>query len=66
MIITLTDKDGIRFNINTLIIDEVHGSSNGTEIILSTGETVRCKESASKVMSMIVQAKFGGMYEQEI
>ena len=60
MIITLTDKDGIRFDINTLIIDEVHGSSNGTEIILSTGETVWCKESASKVMSMIVQAKFGG------
>ncbi len=61
MIITLTDKDGIRFDVNTFAIDEVHGSPNGTELILSTGETIRCKESASKVMQMIVSAQFGGM-----
>ena len=60
MIITLTDKDGIRFDVNTFTIDEVHGSPNGTELILSTGETICCKESASKVMQMIVAAKFGG------
>ena len=60
MIITLTDKDGIRFDVNTLAINEVHGSSGGTELILSTGETIICKESASKVMQMIVSAKFGG------
>lgn len=61
MIITLTDKDGIKYDINTLLIEEVHGSPLGTELILSTGETLRCKESASMVMSMIVAAKFGGM-----
>ncbi len=61
MIITLTDKDGIQFTVNTLAIDEVHGSPNGTELILSTGETICCKESASKVMQMIVSAQFGGM-----
>ena len=60
MTITLTDKDGIRFDVNTFTIDEVHGSPNGTELILSTGETIRCKESASKVMQIIVAAKFGG------
>lgn len=60
MIITLTDKDGIRFDVNTLAIEEVHGSPCGTELIMSTGETITCKESASKVMSMIVQSKFGG------
>lgn len=61
MIITLTDKDGIRFDVNTMAIDEVHGSPGGTELILSTGETICCKESASKVMQMIVAAQFGGM-----
>ncbi len=61
MIITLTDKDGIQFTVNTLAIDEVHGSPCGTELILSTGETITCKESASKVMQMIVSAQFGGV-----
>lgn len=60
MIITLTDKDGIQFTVNTLAIDEVHGSPCGTELIMSTGETITCKESASKVMSLIVKGKFGG------
>lgn len=60
MIITLTDKDGIQFTVNTLAINEVHGSPLGTELIMSTGETITCKESASKVMSMIVSAEFGG------
>jgi uncharacterized protein YlzI (FlbEa/FlbD family) len=60
MIITLTDKDGIQFTVNTLAIDEVHGSPCGTELIMSTGETITCKESASKVMQMIVSSQFGG------
>jgi uncharacterized protein YlzI (FlbEa/FlbD family) len=60
MTITLTDKDGIRFDVNTLTINEVHGSPLGTELILSTGETIRCMESASKVMQMIISAQFGG------
>jgi uncharacterized protein YlzI (FlbEa/FlbD family) len=60
MIITLTDRDGVQFTVNTLGIEEVHGSPRGTEIIMSTGETITCKESASKVMQMIVAAKFGG------
>lgn len=60
MIITLTDKDGIRFDVNTFTIDEVHGSPLGTELILATGEILHCKESASKVMSLIVSAQFGG------
>lgn len=61
MIITLTDKDGVQFNVNTLSIDEVHGSPLGTELKMATGETINCKESASKVMQMIVSAQFGGM-----
>ena len=60
MIITLTDKDGIQFTVNTLAIEEVHGSPSGTVLILSTGETITCKESASKVMQMIVSSQFGG------
>ena len=60
MIITLTDKDGIQFTVNTLAIDEVYGSPSGTKLKLSTGETITCKESASKVMQMIVAAQFGG------
>lgn len=60
MIITLTDKDGIRFDVNTLVVDEVYGSPSGTKLKLSTGETITCKESASKVMQMIVAAQFGG------
>lgn len=60
MIITLTDKDGVRFDVNAFTINEVHGSPGGTELILSTGETITCKESASKVMQMIVAAQFGG------
>ena len=60
MIITLTDKDGIRFDVNTLVVDEVYGSPSGTKLKLSTGETISCKESASKVMSLIVKGKFGG------
>jgi len=60
MIITLTDKDGLQFTVNTLAIEEVHGSPLGTELIMATGETIRCKESASKVMSLIVKAKSGG------
>jgi uncharacterized protein YlzI (FlbEa/FlbD family) len=61
MIITLTDKDGIQFTVNTLVINEVHGSPGGTELILSGGEKITCKESASKVMQMIVAAEFGGV-----
>lgn len=60
MKITLTDRDGIRFDIDTILIEEVHGSANGTEVILSTGEAILCKESASLVMKMCVDAKFGG------
>lgn len=30
MIITLTDKEGIRFDVNTLAIEEVHGSPSAT------------------------------------
>jgi len=60
MIITLTDKDGIQFTVNTLAIDEVHGSPLGSELVMATGEVMHCKESASKVMSLIVKAEFGG------
>lgn len=60
MIITLTDKDGIRFDVNAFTIDEVHGSPLGTELKMTTGETIICKESASKVMLLIVAAKFRG------
>ena len=60
MSITLTDKDGIQFTVNTLAIEEVHGSPLGSELVMATGEIMHCKESASLVMSIIVKAKFGG------
>lgn len=59
MIITLTDRDGVQFTVNTLAVEEIHGSPRGAEIIMSTGETITCKESASKVMSLIIKAEFG-------
>ena len=61
MTITLTDKDGVRFDVYAFTINEVHGSPLGTELILSTGEKIYCRESASKVMQMIVSAQFGGV-----
>lgn len=58
MIITLTDKSGVQFDINTLIIEEIHGSPSGTVLILSTGERLLCKESSTKVMKTIIDAEF--------
>ena len=59
MMITLTDLSGIRFNIDTSIIDEVHGEVRA-ELILSTGEKLQCQENALTVMQYIVTSKFIG------
>jgi hypothetical protein len=61
MIITLTDRDGVIFDINSALIAEIHGSGLGAELILETGESVYCKESASMVMKRIIESNFGGI-----
>ena len=60
MYITLTDKDGIQFNVNTLLINEVNKIGGNTVIFLDTGETIECIESPSKVWKMIIDVKFFG------
>ena len=60
MIITLTDPDGVKFDLETLLIDEVNGGIL-TDIVLTTKEHVKCKESASFVMTRIIAAKFKGV-----
>ena len=58
MIISLTDETGIKFDINPLFIDTVQQKGYLTELILTTGERVQCKESASLIMKAIVDSKF--------
>ena len=53
MKITLTDPDGVKFDLETLLIDEVNGGIF-TDIVLTTKEHVQCKESASFVMARII------------
>lgn len=59
MKITLTDRDGIQFDVDTEFITEVNGSDRA-DIILATGEKVKCEESALAIMQMLMAAKFGG------
>lgn len=61
MKITLTDPDGIKFDIEANAIDEVNGGPV-TEIVLMSKERLQCKESASFVMARIIASKFGGKY----
>lgn len=58
--ITLTDRDGIFFNLSTQLIEEIHGVPSGTELVLNTGEKVYCKEHVLRVLQMISAVKFGG------
>jgi phosphotransferase system HPr-like phosphotransfer protein len=60
MSITLTDKDGIQFNIQSSIIVGIIGTPTGTEVQLCTGETILCKEDAVSIMSTLIKAKFFG------
>ena len=62
MIITLTDPDGIKFDVEALLIDEINGGPV-TEIVLMSKERLQCKESASFVMTRIIASKFGGRYD---
>lgn len=62
MIITLTDPDGVKFDVEALLIDEINGGTL-TEIVLMSKERVLCKESASFVMARIIASKFGGRYD---
>lgn len=61
MILTLTDKNGIKFDIDDSWIEEIHGTISGTRLILKTGEAILCREHQSTVLKMIVSAKFGGI-----
>ena len=60
MTITLTDRDGVRFDVDTRLIDEVNSSPKGTEIVLGDGERISCTESALYVMQSIVRSEYGG------
>ena len=62
MIITLTDPDGVKFDVESHLIDEVNGGTL-TEIVLMSKERLLCKESASFVMARIIASKFGGRYD---
>lgn len=59
MIITLTDPDGVRFQLDTVLIDQVT-SGSPTQIKLVTGEAVSCLEDIVTVMHAAVQGYFGG------
>lgn len=63
MKITLTDKDGIRFNIDTALIQTVVFGKERTEIKLTTGEELTCKENADAFLRKVgesVKDFFGG------
>lgn len=60
MIITLIDADGISFDLNTLLIEEIIGRGFRTELVLTTGEHLFCSESSTKIMKKIIDAEFGG------
>lgn len=57
MKITLTDPDGIKFEIESFLINKVN-SGRPTEILLDTGETVYCLEDITTVMKLSVQHFF--------
>ena len=57
MIITLTDPDGVKFDVEALLIDEINGGTL-TEIVMNNKEHIKCKESASFVMARIIASKF--------
>lgn len=57
MKITLTDISGVKFNIESFVIDEVKRGTP-TTLILKTGEKLTVKESASYVLKLIIDANF--------
>lgn len=57
MKITLTDISGVKFNIESFVIDEVKRGTP-TTLILKTGEKLTVKESASYVLKLIIEAIF--------
>lgn len=58
MKITLTDPDGIKFEIESFLINKVN-SGSPTEILLDTGEKLYCKEDITVVMKKAVMHYFG-------
>ena len=63
MKITLTDKDGIRFDVDTAVIQTVVFGKERTEIKLTTGEELICKENADAFLRKVgesVKDFFGG------
>lgn len=57
MIITLTDIDGIVFDVDTDYIESVTRSSY-TTIILKTGEKIKCRDKFITIASAIVKGYF--------
>lgn len=63
MKITLTDKGGIRFDVDTAAIQTVVFGKERTEIKLTTGEELTCKENADAFLRKVgesVKDFFGG------
>lgn len=69
MIITLTDKDGIRFDVDTAVIQTVVFGKERTEIKLTTGKELTCKENADAFLRKVgesVKDFFGGKNDNAI
>lgn len=69
MKITLTDKDGIRFDVDTTVIQTVVFGKDKTEIKLTTGGELTCKENADAFLRKVgesIQDFFGGKNDNAI
>jgi hypothetical protein len=63
MKITLTDIDNVKFDIDTAVIQTVVFGKERTEIKLTTGEELTCKENADAFLRKVgesVKDFFGG------
>ena len=58
MKITLTDRDGIEFDVYANLIHSIREKLHGSKIELDTGEVIYCKEHAIEVYQKIIDAKF--------
>lgn len=59
MKITLTDRDGVKFDVDVCLIQSIREKIGGAKITLDTGEVLRCKESAITVYQLLLNARFG-------
>lgn len=65
MKITLTDRDGIKFDVEVFLINTIREKIGGAEITLDTGEVLHCKESAITVYQLLINTRLG-LNEKEL